>query len=161
MRAACISRALGNAVHELFQHFAKLLATERSEVAHDSLVRLAAAHRRKHPRRRDRRRARPIALPHKRSRWFSAPRETRKRNGFSLRTPMPRAKRDGQEWSPAVCAPCRSIASFAPVPRRNLPTTTLPGGSLITRRRNIRPRKGTASIPKPRCRFAQRICAAD
>ncbi len=35
-----VSRALGNAVHELFQHFAKLLATERNEIACESLVRL-------------------------------------------------------------------------------------------------------------------------
>jgi ATP-dependent exoDNAse (exonuclease V) beta subunit len=35
-----VSRALGNAVHELFQHFAKLLTTERSEAAQESLVRL-------------------------------------------------------------------------------------------------------------------------
>ncbi len=35
-----ISRALGIAVHELFQHFAQLLATETNEVAGDSLVHL-------------------------------------------------------------------------------------------------------------------------
>jgi len=35
-----VSRALGNAVHELFQHFAKLVAAKRGEAAEDSLVRL-------------------------------------------------------------------------------------------------------------------------
>jgi ATP-dependent exoDNAse (exonuclease V) beta subunit len=35
-----ISRALGKAVHELFQHFAQLLATESSEVARESLAHL-------------------------------------------------------------------------------------------------------------------------
>ena len=35
-----ISRALGKAVHELFQHLAPLFATETSEVARESLVRL-------------------------------------------------------------------------------------------------------------------------
>jgi ATP-dependent exoDNAse (exonuclease V) beta subunit len=35
-----ISRALGKAVHELFQHFAKRLATETSEVARESLAQL-------------------------------------------------------------------------------------------------------------------------
>jgi ATP-dependent exoDNAse (exonuclease V) beta subunit len=35
-----ISRALGKAVHELFQHFAKLLATETSEVARETLAHL-------------------------------------------------------------------------------------------------------------------------
>ncbi|MGD0481625.1 MAG: UvrD-helicase domain-containing protein [Terracidiphilus sp.] len=35
-----LSRALGRAVHELFQHFAQLFATQASEVARESLVRL-------------------------------------------------------------------------------------------------------------------------
>jgi ATP-dependent exoDNAse (exonuclease V) beta subunit len=35
-----LSRAFGKAVHELFQHFAQLLAAERGAVAGDSLVRL-------------------------------------------------------------------------------------------------------------------------
>jgi len=35
-----LSRALGKAVHELFQHFAQRLATETSEVARESLVRV-------------------------------------------------------------------------------------------------------------------------
>jgi ATP-dependent exoDNAse (exonuclease V) beta subunit len=35
-----LSRALGKAVHELFQHLAQLLVTETSEVAHKSLARM-------------------------------------------------------------------------------------------------------------------------
>ena len=147
-----VSRALGTAVHVLFQQLAHLRATSEWPAARAALQQFEpriAAQIRASGIEPQRRRASPL----KHSVSLSPPPTSPTVDGSSRPTPTTLLKPAGSAFSPARFAPCRSTASFAPDPHRSLKAPQS-GGSSTTR-----PPTPTSPTPQPHCLASARAFA--